>query len=126
MRVTNDVIENAVLQIFIDMKIAAGGRLLSSDLRRQWSHTHLRQGDLIQGVKRLLFNGCLELVDNADDAIMVLTDKGAECANALPSGPRGTWNHFVSMALLNLVRRDRTSPARSLGRRTTDVHHLFN
>ncbi|HVT35230.1 MAG TPA: hypothetical protein VHE37_06590 [Nevskiaceae bacterium] len=120
MRVTNEVIQNAVLQIFMDQKIPEGGCLRPHQLRGHWPHTRLRQGDLVQGLKQLVFNGYLELDDDYQGGMFILTAVGYQRALKLPSGPRGTWNQFVASALLNVARR-RPTAEHNDGRRATDV-----
>ena len=120
MRVTNEVIQNAVLQIFMDMKVPEGGCLRPHELRAQWPRTKLRQGDLVQGLKQLVFNGYLELDDDYLGGMFILTEVGYQRAVELPSGPRGTWNVCVAKALLNVARR-RPTAEQNDARRATDA-----
>lgn len=120
MRVTKDVVDNAVLQIFASFEIPAGGRLLFSDLRLEWPKTKLRSADMIEGIKRLTFQGDLELDDCNEGPVFILTPQGHAHARELPSGPRGTWNQFVAQTLMTITRRRQVAAAHT-GRRTSDM-----
>lgn len=121
MKITDDVVDNAVLQIFADFKVPAGGRLLFSDLRLEWPKTRLRTSDLMQGIKRLTYRGLLELDDTQDGPIFILSPAAYERASQLPKGLRGTWNNFVSASLLGLARHRPDSAQPDGKRRLSDL-----
>lgn len=123
MRVTKEVVDNAVLQIFANFEIPAGGRLLFSDLRLEWPKAKLRSADLIEGIKRLTFQGDLELDDCNEGPVFILTPQGHAHTLNLPSGPRGSWNQFVAQTLLTITRRCQIA-APQTGRRASDMHAI--
>ena len=123
MQVQDEMIENEVLQIFVDCNITAGDSLPFRRLRADWPRTHLRSGDLVQGVKRLVFSGDLELEDDHEGGLFILTPKGYARAQSLPPPPkRGvSWTETVSKAFEKLtarrepVRKQRRDPYLPLG-----------
>lgn len=121
MRVTKEVVDNAVLHIFTQFEIPAGGRLLFSDLRLEWPKTKLRSADMIEGIKRLTFNGDLELDDCNEGPVFILTPKGYARSREIPASPRGTWNQFVAQTLMSIT-RTRKHTVSQHGRRTSDLH----
>lgn len=124
MKITREVVDNAVLQIFADFEIPAGGRLLFSDLRLEWPKTRLRSADMIEGIKRLTFGGLLELDDCSEGPVFILTPEGHMHARALPSGPRGTWNQFVAQTLMAITRRKHSASSPQTGRRMSDLQSV--
>ncbi|HUP91762.1 MAG TPA: hypothetical protein VM074_05895 [Solimonas sp.] len=120
MRVTPAIVENAVLQIFSERAIPAGGRLPYTDLRSHWRASRLRRDDLMQGVRNLVCARDLELEDEADGIELVLSQTGHERAGRIPAGPRGNWHQFVSNVWLGLARKGRPAPATSTKRRASD------
>lgn len=119
MRVTPAIIENAVLQIFTDNQVEAGGRLLFTDLQSAWPSTRLRQGDLVQGIKHLVCDRHLELEDEGDGPALLLSESGYARATQVPVGPRGNWHDFLSGVWLNVARR-RKPAEHSKNRRVSD------
>ena len=119
MKITQERIEKAVLQIFSDFSIPSGGRLLFTDLRLEWPKTGLRSSDLIQGVKALTFNGELELDDTSEGPVFILTATGH--ARMKTSSSTLGLRPLVSNGLggfFGLGRNKSAAPA--TGRRVTD------
>ena len=117
MKISQERIEKAVLQIFSDFSIPSGGRLLFTDLRLEWPKTGLRSTDLIQGVKALTFNGELELDDTSEGPVFILTTTGhvrmKSTASILGAAPRNLGGFF------GFGRNKATGPA--TGRRVSDL-----
>lgn len=108
-QVSRDVMENSVLQIFLDYRVPAGGRLMFSDLRETWPASGMRQSDLVEGLKHLVFDGLLELEDEAAGPTLVLSPAGYARAHKLPShaNSRSVLKHFHSLgeSMFSLKRR---------------------
>lgn len=120
-QVSRDVMENSILQIFLDYRIPAGGRLMFSDLREAWTSSSLRQSDLVEGLKHLVFNGLLDLEDEAAGPMLVLSPTGHARAHKLPSRAhsRSVLQHFhaLSESMFSLKRR-----RPGTGRRANDAN----
>lgn len=111
-RVTDEMVENALLQIFVDCGIEAGDSLPFRRLRADWPRTRLRRNDLVQAVKRLVFQGDLELEDDHEGGLFILTPAGHRRAASLPPTARNTWSQFVARALQSFTRTEPARPAR--------------
>lgn len=74
--VDEDVIEAAVLQIFADRQVPVGGHLSLEVLRAEWPQTQLRRADLAQAVRGLVFDGELELDEESEGPVLILTPRG--------------------------------------------------
>lgn len=114
--VSEEVIENAVLQMFVDCGIAAGDSLPFRRLRTDWPKTKLRRSELIGGIKRLMFRGDLELEDDHEGGLFILTTQGQRRAQALPPAPRTTWNEFFARTL------EKFTPQRQASRKKERRH----
>lgn len=99
MRITDEIIEEAVLQLFVDCAITAGDSLPFRRLRADWPRSKLRRSDLLQGIKGLVFKGDLELEDDHEGGVFTLTPQGYQRAIALSSRRPIKWNQLVSQAL---------------------------
>lgn len=109
-RVSDDTIDNALLQIFVDCDIDAGDSLPFRRLRADWPRTRLRRNDLVQAVKRLVFRGDLELEDDHEGGLFILTPQGRTRAAALPPSPRHSWSQFVARALQSFSSAESAKP----------------
>ncbi len=128
MSVDEDVIEAAVLQIFADRQVPVGGQLPLETLRADWPQTQLRRGDLTQAVRGLVFDGELELDEESEGPVLILTTRGHE---RLRRGRRAEAPRGMLAALLspkkpapaaNSLRRSETpAPDGDYGRRKTDL-----
>jgi hypothetical protein len=108
MRITPADIDNAVLQIFLERKLGAGGVLPLADLRGAWARTRLRRSDLIEGIKRLIYAGALRVQRDDAQARLELTAAGAARAGTLPAVPRGSWaRHLMETFFGRAVDDDR-------------------
>lgn len=121
MRLGREVVEGAVMQIFMNFRIPVDGSLFVSDLRSEWDRTLLRTADLAEATECLVKDGHLVREDNAEGPVLRLTARGFEYAHALPAGPRGDWIRFLTAVVLPLVRRRARAgvPGR---RRAEDLH----
>lgn len=98
MRASKQVVDDAVLRIFIDLGARDGGRRLFEDLRLEWANTHLRSEDLVDGVRRLIFAGLLELEHTAEGPALMLSPHGRRRAAALSYVLQHSWNELLPTA----------------------------
>lgn len=85
------VIEEAVLQIFSELQVPPGARLSLETLRAEWPRTRLRRGDLVQGLRGLVFSGDLELDEEAEGPMLILRVQGHERIRSRPAPNRSVW-----------------------------------
>ena len=103
MRITEQSIENTVLRMFADCGIVAGDSLPFRRLRAEWPKTRMRRNDLMQGIKRLIFSGDLELEDDHEGGLFILTPQGHKRAQTLPPLERPSLNELIVRTLEKLV-----------------------
>lgn len=85
MKVTPEVIANAVMRIFRnDLVTRSGGRLSIGSLEEEWKKTRLRSGDLADGIALLEREGCLRIEQDASGRYPTLTEAGAHRISDLP------------------------------------------
>jgi len=121
--VNTAVIQDAVLQVFADLQVTAGGHLSMDCLRTEWPRMRLRRSDLVQGVRELVFAGHLELDEDFEGALLILTPQGEDRLRARPQETRSVWKLLVSKkpappAPLRARSRQRIAPG--FGRRRSD------
>ena len=120
MHASDEAIENEVLQLFVDCGIHAGDSLPFRRLRADWPKSHLRGNDLVQGVKRLVFSGDLELEDDHEGGLFILTMQGQERARRLPPPLRRPWTQRVAEAVQGILPRRAKAPRKE--RRAPVLH----
>lgn len=121
MKVTDAAIDAALLQIFIDYDIHAGGRLLWSTLEDEWPRTHLRATDLQESLRRLETKGYLQCGVENEDSFVTLTPAGHLRTSSVPG-----LNHLVrdlrDFALFRAVGRRKSGQGSGApGRRESDA-----
>lgn len=129
MSVDEDVIETAVLRIFADRQVPVGGQLPLETLRAEWPQTQLRRGDLAQAVRGLVFDGELELDEESEGPVLILTTRGHErlLSGRRAEAPRGLLASLLSpkkpepAAAASLRRGDTPVQDGDYGRRKTDL-----
>lgn len=127
MSVDLEVIETALLRIFADRQVPVGGQLPLELLRAEWPQTRLRRGDLVQAVRSLVFDGELELDEESEGPVLILTPRGHErLAGQGAEAPRSLWTLLAPKKPPVPAATLRRSPAivdgdSSYGRRKTDV-----
>jgi hypothetical protein len=94
----NNRIDDAVLQIFIDLGAGDGSQLLLDDLRLEWTKMDLRHEDLIASVRRLVFGGWLDLNHSSAGLALRLSSSGRPRANARHADLRSLWNDSLAAA----------------------------
>lgn len=109
MSASKEVVDQAVLKIFIDLGAASGSRLLLNDLKVEWAKTRQRSDDLIESVRRLIFNGLLNLAHTEAGTALALTPRGRQQTGAMRHELRSIWNHLVAAACTALP----TTPRRA-------------
>lgn len=92
MGVDSKVIEEAVLRIFVDQQVPVGALLSLEALRAEWPQTRLRRDDLVQGLRALVFSGDLELDEESDGPVLILTPRGHGRLLRQAPRPRGVWS----------------------------------
>lgn len=120
MRLGHEVVQGAVMQIFMNFRIPVDGSLFVSDLRSEWDRTLLRNADMAQALIQLVDSGHLKAEDSSEGPLLRLTASGHAYASALPAGPRGDWIRFLTAVVLPLVRR-RPQPGVAGRRRAEDA-----
>lgn len=118
MRITEQTIENAVLQMFAGCGITAGDSLPFRRLRAEWPKTRMRRNDLVQGIKRLIFSGDLELEDDHEGGLFILTPRGYQRTQQLPPLERPGWNDLLVRTL------EKLAPRREPNRKERRAPHL--
>jgi len=98
MSTNREVVDQAVLKIFIDLGAASGSRLLLDDLKSEWVKTRQRNDELIESVRRLIFNGLLNLAHTEAGTALALTPRGRQQTGAMRHELRSIWNHLVAAA----------------------------
>ncbi len=129
MSVDEDVIEAAVLQIFADRQVPVGGQLSLETLRGDWPQTQLRRADLAQAVRGLVFDGELELDEESEGPVLILTPRGHQRlrrASVKEEAPRGMLAALLSPrkpapAPAAASLRQAAAPEAGFGRRKTDL-----
>jgi hypothetical protein len=91
-------LDDAVLQIFVDLGAGDGSQLLLDDLRLEWTKMQLHHEDLIASVRRLVFGGWLELNHTDAGPALRLSSSGRQRAQAQYSDQRSVWNDFLAAA----------------------------
>lgn len=122
MRASEIAIENEVLQLFVDNGMSAGDSLPFRRLRAEWPKTRLRSNDLVQGVKRLVFSGDLELEDDHEGGLFILTPQGQQRAREMPAPVRPSWTQRVSEALQAIVPKSKPRARKERRAPTLHVH----
>ena len=87
MRAGQDRLDQAVLQIFIDLGAASGGRLLLDDVSAAWGRRQAHE-DLIKTVRSMIFGGTLVLAHTSSGAALALTHRGRQQSKF--------WNHLAA------------------------------
>lgn len=123
MRASEVTIENEVLQLFIDNGLSAGDCLPFRRLRAEWPKTRLRGNDLVQGVKRLVFSGDLELEDDHEGGLFILTPQGQRRARELPPPVRPSWTQRVAEVLQSWTPRSKPRVRKERRAPVLHVHH---
>jgi len=123
------VIETAVLRIFAERQVPVGGYLTLEALRAEWPQTQLRRSDLTQGVRSLVFDGELELDEESEGPVLILTPRGhsRQLGGKAAEAPRSLWSLLAppkKPAAPAATLRRKPAVAEndsSYGRRKTDV-----
>ncbi|HEX4872366.1 MAG TPA: hypothetical protein VFV27_08645 [Nevskiaceae bacterium] len=77
--------ETALLDVFRDYHVPAGGRLSYADLRRDWSGTGLRSNDLDLTLHEMVGAGVLRRVHDDTGVSFELTGIGREMISEVPT-----------------------------------------
>lgn len=123
MSVNLEVIQDAVLQLFADLDVTAGGHLSMDSLRAEWPRMRLRRSDLVQGVRELIFAGHLELDEDGAGALLILTPQGQDrLRERLPRPRASVWSLLGAKnpAPEPLRERRPAAGAKRFGRRSSD------
>lgn len=122
MSIDIEQIQDAVLQVFADLDVPAGGQLSMDVLRREWPRLHMRRGDLVQGVRELIFAGHLELDEDMSGPLLILTPDGHRRLQARIELPKPVWSWFGMRK--TPARKEAAAvaaePAAAYGRRRSD------
>ncbi|WP_162932633.1 hypothetical protein [Solimonas sp. K1W22B-7] len=119
------VIEDAVLRIFADRQVPVGGQLALEALRAEWPRTQMRRSDLVQGVRALVFDGELELDEESEGPVLILTPRGQarQRAGRTVEAPRSLWSLLVPKKPEPMagLRHHAVPEGDGYGRRKTDI-----
>jgi hypothetical protein len=85
MIVDDQAIESAILGIFFELHLPPEGRLAYATLQKEWPGQNFRTADLDPGLIRLLQSGCLRMVDEDGERMVVLTVTGYQYGKSLGS-----------------------------------------
>lgn len=97
MRITQDTIGEAILRIFLDVRVTrAGAALFRSDLVAAWGPTGLRDRDLAAGIEWLCAERCLQRAPYAptDDEILTVLPEGETRLTGSPHRLREWLEHL--------------------------------
>lgn len=122
MKITPRMLEIAILDIFSQYGVYAGGRLSLRDMEEGWANTGLRRGDLVDGLTRLINAGALRLENEEDGVVLELTARGNERHAGGTQGFREIWEESRSYALLRRARLRHREFSPGTGRRRFDAH----
>lgn len=115
MKVSENQIQNALLQLFHDLRLALGDPVQLQRLDQLWTATTLRRSDLLQGVARLAARGFVDIRGEDDDTCLVLTESGH--AAMLEVDASDWYRHFNEQLLPALRRRQAQADTADRGRR---------
>ena len=117
-----ETFDAAVLRIFRDYQVRAGGRLSLAGLREDWAALPVRADDLGPALQRLEKSGLLRRETQAGSEYYVLDDAGAHAISDLPHSVREWLVRARSTAELKLLDQRLAVPeGRTYGRRGDDV-----
>lgn len=111
MKLSETAIEDAVIRIFRDDFVHAGGRLSMETLERAWHGVHLRRDELYQALQRLQAQGLVSMQDDADGVYAELTPAGDHRIGDLPGDPVEFARRLIDSLELGLS--DRRHPSES-------------
>jgi hypothetical protein len=97
-------VDDAVLKLFADLNVPAGGRLSYATLVKEWPRMHLRHADLAESVQRLARLTFLETQHSAGGHYVILTAGGHGRALELIANRLPGQIHRLRMGALRFVR----------------------
>jgi hypothetical protein len=97
-------VDDAVLRLFVDLQIPAGGRLSYATLVKEWPRLHLRHADLAESVQRLVRLRHVQTEHSAGAHCLILTPPGHERALKITGTRLPSLSLRVRMRLLQTVR----------------------
>ncbi len=115
----------AVLFVFGERGLQAGGSLPVATLEREWRRTGLRHADLLFALDRLEHLGWLLLDEQDSGTVAVLTSAGHAQLSQVPVSPGAQRERLRAMATLLHVSHRRPGELPGFGRRAGDARPPF-
>lgn len=109
MALSTDDLEQAVLSIFMRLRIPMDGKLARATLIKEWSNTHLRYSDLSTALKRLTVRNVLKEEHARDDEILRLTPCGFSRVMELRRHQFRNWLRQLRLSLFLFLSREHPS-----------------
>ncbi len=121
MQLEETAVESAVLQIFHDLRVGRGGRVMLHVLEDEWLKSRMRHSDLYRGIRSLVVAGDLETRGDGIGTLVTFTEQGYLRARALPDGSAPPRSSEKSWSLAPVSRSRQSGPLPvNLHRRATD------
>jgi hypothetical protein len=97
-------VDDAVLRLFCELNIPAGGKLAYATLVKSWPRTFLRHADLSESVQRLVRLHHVATEHSAGAHYLVLTPQGHERARVIAARRLPSLSWRLRMRLLQMLR----------------------